>query len=299
MAIDLNDTLLFVRVVEEGSFTAAARALRQPKTTVSRKVQELEARLGAQLLHRTTRRLRLTEAGTLYFQHCEPIAQRLKEAEAALTQLQGQPQGWLRVTASYSLMMTVLAPLAVEFRIQHPEVYLDWVLTHETLNIMAREIDVALRLGPLPDSSMAARRLGTLSNRIYASQTYLTRYGEPTHPRELETHRALATRVAARANGYAWPMRTAGAELEDFPIRPVVLADDPEVLKPAVFAGEGLMMATDLIMKQPLAQGRVRAVLPEWTGRSPELNALFPRGHVQSPKVRAFIDYLVANLPTE
>ncbi len=236
---DLNDTLAFVRVVEGGSFTAAARDLRLPKTTISRKIRELEQRLGAQLLHRTTRRLGLTEAGTIYFQHCKHVAQALIDAEAAVSQLQGKPRGTLRVTSSYSVMVSLIAPLLGEFRELYPDVNVDLVLSHRTLDLVNEEIDLALRMGTLPDSSLVARRLTAFPNRVYASPVYLARHGEPRHPFDLPQHRALVTRVARRGSGYAWPMTNGGA-LENYEINPVIEADDPEVLKEPLFAGAGL-----------------------------------------------------------
>jgi DNA-binding transcriptional LysR family regulator len=293
--MDMNDTLMFVKVVEEGSFTAAARDLRLPKTTVSRKIRELEQRLGVQLLHRTTRRLGLTEAGTIYFQHCKQIPQVLADGEAAVGQLQGAPRGTLRITASYSLTMSVLAPLLGEFRECYPDVRLDLVLSHRTLDLVEQKIDIALRMGSLPDSSMAARQLAVLPNRVYASPAYLARHGEPTHPMELRQHLALVTRVARSGSSYAWPMSD-GAEHENYEVSPVIEADDPELLKAPLFAGAGLMMATDMIMHRHAAEGLVRPVLPGWLGRCPALHAVFPRGHVQPPKLRAFIDFLVDRL---
>ena len=298
MAPDLNDTLTFVKVVEERSFTAAARVLRLPKTTVSRKVRELEQRLGAQLLHRTTRRLGLTEAGAVYFQRCKKIAQALIDAETTVGQLQGKPRGTLRITSYSSLMLSLIAPLLGEFRTLYPDVRVDLILSHLTLDLVGEEIDLALRLGPLPDSSMTARRLAVVPNRIYASKDYLARHGEPKHPDELRQHFALATRVAQRDSGYAWPMSDGGA-LEYYEINPVILADDPEVLKEPLFAGAGLMMATDMIMERHAAEGLVWPVLPGWLGRCPELYAVFPGGHVQPPKVRAFVDFLLHRLDLE
>jgi DNA-binding transcriptional LysR family regulator len=298
MNIDMNDTLVFIKVVEGGSFTAAGRDLRLPKTTISRKVRELEERLGVQLLHRTTRKLGLTEAGTVYFQHCKLIPQVLVDAESAVGQLQGIPRGTLRITCSYSLAVSVVAPLLAEFRVLYPEVRIDLVLSHRTLDLVAEEIDIALRMvSVLPDSSMAARRLAVLPNRIYASPAYLAQYGEPAHPFDLRQHHALVTRVARRGGGYAWPMmKGEDGTLENYEISPVIEADDPEVLKEPLFAGAGLMMATDAIMRRHAEQGLVRAVLPEWVGRCPELHAVFPRGLVQPPKLRMFIDFLLMKL---
>ncbi|MGO4331781.1 LysR substrate-binding domain-containing protein [Cupriavidus sp. 2TAF22] len=298
MPPDMNDTLVFLKVVEAGSFTAAAAELLLPKTTVSRKLRELEQRLGVQLLHRTTRRLGLTEAGTLYYESCRAIPGMLANADAAVGQLQGTPRGTLRITASYSLAITLLGPLLADFRGENPNVNIELVLSHRTLDLVGEEIDLALRMGDLPDSSMAARRLATFPNRIYASPAYLAQHGEPTHPDALCEHMALSTRVARRASGHAWPMRREDAAegLTDYPIRPVIEADDPETLKAPLFDGAGLMMATDLIMARHVGQGLVVPVLPGWLGRCPDLHAVFPRGHVQPPKLRAFIDFLVLRL---
>src|SRR5688500_10447646 len=131
MARDLNDTLVFVKVVEHGSFIAAAKSLRLPKTTLRRTVQELETRLGPPMLHPTTRSLGLTEAGNLYREHCQRIARERDEAESAVSQLQGGPRGWLRITAPYSLGIERIAPLLGEFHARHPEVRVEMLLNNE------------------------------------------------------------------------------------------------------------------------------------------------------------------------
>ncbi|HEL5042418.1 TPA: LysR family transcriptional regulator, partial [Stenotrophomonas maltophilia] len=160
MSHDLNETLIFVKVVEQGSFIAAAKSLGLPKTTVSRKVQELETRLGARLLHRTTRRLGLTEAGSIYHEHCQRIARELEEAESAVSQLQSGPRGWLRFTVPYSIGITWIAPLLGQFHAQYPEIRLDMHMGNEKLDLIAGEADLALRVGALPDSNLVARKLG-------------------------------------------------------------------------------------------------------------------------------------------
>ncbi|PKU22170.1 LysR family transcriptional regulator [Telmatospirillum siberiense] len=295
MTVDPNGALAFVKVVQEGSFTAAARALGLPKATLSRRIGELETSLGIRLLNRTTRRLGLTEAGTVYYRHCQGIALALTEAQAAVDQLRSRPQGWLRITTSFSLVNNLLTPLLGEFRDLYPEVRIDLALGHEPLDLIAQGIDLALRMGPLPDSSLTARRLAVFPNRIYAAPTYLARHGEPRHPDELAGHPALATRIARRGEGYAWPMSD-GGELRDYPIDPVVVADDPEALKGPLLGGCGLMMATDMIMRRLIEDGRVQPLLPGWTGRRPELHAIFPQGPVQPPKLRVFVDFLADRL---
>jgi DNA-binding transcriptional LysR family regulator len=296
MSRDLNDTLVFVKVVEHGSFISAARALRLPKTTVSRKVQDLEARLGAQLLHRTTRKLGLTEAGNIYFEHSQRIARELDDAESAVSELQGGPRGWLRLTAPYSLGIGWIAPLLGEFQARYPEVRVDMVLNNEPLDLIDKEIDVALRVGNLPDSNLVARRLTVFSTQVYASPLYLARHGEPLHPDDLQHHRTLAMDKYRRVgNGFAWALND-GERTVDYRIDPVLVANDPGALKPALLAGEGLMLAADLMVKPNAEHGQVQRVLAGWTGPAPELNAVFPRGQAKSPKVRTFVDFLVERL---
>lgn len=295
MARDLNDTLIFVRVVEHGSFISAARALRLPKTTVSRKVQDLELRLGAQLLHRTTRKLGLTEAGNIYYEHCQRIARELDEAESAVGQLQGGPRGWLRVTSPYSMGIEWIAPLLGEFHARHPEVRIEMVLNNEPLDLIDKEIDVALRIGSLPDSNLVARRLAVFRTQVYASQAYLERHGEPLHPDDLQHHRSLAFTKQRRNGSFYWPLHD-GTRSTEFRIEPVFVANDPAGLRGALLAGEGLMLGNDIMMRPYAEGGYIRRVLPAWNGPEFEMNAVFPRGRVQSPKVRAFVDFLVERL---
>ena len=295
MARDLNDTLIFVKVVEHGSFISAARALRLPKTSVSRKVQELEERLGAQLLHRTTRKLGLTEAGTIYFEHCQQIARQLDEAESAVGQLQGGPRGWLRVTAPYSIGITWVAPLLGEFYARHPDLRVELVLTQEPLDLIAKEIDVGLRVGSLPDSNLGARRLAVFRTQVYASPSYVERHGEPAHPAELQGHRALAIRKSHTNGDYHWTLGD-GAGYADFRVNPILVANDPAPLLGALLGGEGLMLASDVTIKPYAELGHVRRVLAGWIGPELDFNAVFPKGRMPSPKVRAFVDFLVERL---
>jgi LysR family transcriptional regulator for bpeEF and oprC len=295
MSHDLNDTLIFVKVVEHGSFVSAAKSLRLPKTTVSRKVQELEMRLGAQLLHRTTRKLGLTEAGNVYFEHSQRIARDLSEAESAVGQLQAGPRGWLRFTAPYSIGIDKIAPLLGEFHMRHPEVRVEMLLSNEPLDLIGGEIDVALRVGALPDSTYVARKLGTLNTQVYAGSAYIARYGEPLHPDELQYHRTLAMQKNRHGHGYQWSLDDGNGK-RNFPINPILVANDPAAMKGALLCGEGVMIGADVMVKPFVEQGLVKRVLAGWSGGEYELNAVFPRGHARSPKVRAFVDFLLERL---
>ncbi len=295
MSHDLNDTLIFAKVVEHGSFISAANSLRLPKTTVSRKVQELETRLGAQLLHRTTRKLGLTEAGNVYYEHTQRIAHALAEAESAVGQLQGGPRGWLRFTAPYAIGNVWIAPLMHEFHARHPAVRVEMILTNEPLDLIDKEIDVALRGGALPDSNLVARKLATMRTQLYASPGYIARHGEPLHPDELQHHRTMAMLKHRRGNGYCWSLDDGNGPAE-FRIDPVLVANDSGPLDVALLNGEGVTMAADFTVKHAVEQGFVQRVLPGWTGPEYDFNAVFPRGQSQSPKIRAFVDFLLERL---
>lgn len=298
MANDLNDTLIFVKVVEQGSFTAAARLLGQPKTTVSRKVQELETRLGARLLHRTTRRLGLTEAGTVYYEHCQRIARELDQAESAVSQLQSGPRGWLRFTVPYSVGITWIAPLLGQFQAQYPEIRVDMHLGNETLDLIAGEVDMALRIGALPDSNLIARKLGSLRTQVFASPSYIALHGEPSHPDELQYHRTLTTRKQHHGNNhrFTWTLAENGGEMREFLVNPLLVANDPSALNSALVAGDGLMLSSDVMAKPYIESGMLRRILPGWTGPDYDFNAVFAGGRLVSPKVRVFIDFLVEKL---
>ncbi len=298
MKRDFNDTLVFVKVVELGSFTAASQALRLPKATVSRKVQDLEVRLGAQLLHRTTRKLGLTEAGNVYFEHSKRIARDLDQAESAVGELQSGPRGWLRVTATHALGTTWIAPLLGGFQARHPEVRVELVLSNDKLDIVAAEIDVALRVGKLADSNLAARKLTVFRTAVYATSGYIAHRGEPLHPDDLPHHRALAqsNHRSAHGQGFTWTLGEGNGKPREFPIDPVVVSNDPSALRAALLGSEGIMMTSDVMMRGYVEQGQVQRVLSGWRGMDVDIYAVFPRGHVQSPKVRAFIDFLLERL---
>lgn len=297
MLHDFSDTIAFVKVVQEGSFTAAAHALKTPKARISRKVRELESRLGAQLLNRTTRSLRLTEAGSIYFQHCEKLVKNIEDAENAVSELTQHPRGWLKITAPYWLGTRALVPLLSEFRRSYPDIFPQLLLGHEVTDIVAKDIDIAFRIwdGPLPDSSLTARRLGSLRMGIYAAPSYIERWGAPTHPSELAEHACLVTQVYFDRPSHLWPLIREGSRSE-FPIRPVAVAGDPEGLHGFLLAGDGLQLSNHVLVRADVAAGRLVRVLPDWSGPEFSLYALRAGGRVQPPKLKAFMDFLVPRL---
>ena len=292
---DLNEALMFVTVVERGSFTAAARVLGVPKATLSRKVQALEDRLGARLLKRTTRRLGLTESGQVYYEHCARVPRVLEDAEAAVIQLSGTPRGWLRVTAPYTLGAQIIVPLVPEFMARYPDVRIDMHLSNEVVDLVASDLDLALRVGSLADSSLVARQLGKYSTHVFASPDYLARYGEPLLPADVVHHRALALSTHRHHGRFTWTLSD-GTRSEELSIAPVLVMNEPSALRNAALAGLGLTMLPDRLALPHEQDGTLLRLLTVWAGPVAELNAVFPRDRVLPPKVRAFIDFLVERL---
>ena len=297
MLQDLNDALIFAKVVEQGSFIAAAQQLRLSKTTVSRKVQTLEQRLGARLLNRTTRKLSLTEAGAIYFDYCNRIVRDLGEAEKAVHHLEDSPRGWLRVTAPFTMCTEFTSVLVRDFRQLHPQVRIELVLSNERLDLVANQIDVALRVGPLPDSSLVARSLARYRSFIYASEDYLAHHGEPRHPAQLTTHSALARDVDRRGQRFLWSLRhSKSGEETEVEIDPVAIANDPFVLRNLLVDGQGIMLANEFVVCLGAEALRPRRILEDWEGPEVELHAVFPGGSLVSPKVRTFVDFVVERM---
>lgn len=300
MLENFTDTAAFVRVVQHGSFTAAAAALQVPKARVSRKVMELEARLGATLLKRTTRRLGLTEAGRRYFDLCEPLLDGLKDAEQAVAALGERVHGRLRITAPSWIAAGVLAPLLVDFQRLHPDLAVDVRATSEPLDLVSGDVDLALRLwmGDLPSSALTARRIGRLAMHVYAAPLLFVDQAVPEHPDDLAELPALVISGHGRSRAESWRLISGGAEAE-CPIRMAATSDDPEVLRRMMLAGGGVMLATELQMRDDVVSGVARIILPAWHSAGPDLYAVMPAGRVQPLSVRTFLDFLLLRLRLE
>lgn len=180
--------------------------LRQPKTNLVRRVRALEERLGARLFDRTTRALSLTEAGAEYRRHLGDWGQMLVEAEQAVRDLQGEAAGWIRISLPHSLATGVIAPLLIAFGERHPLIRFDLILDHRSADLVADDVDIALRMGPLPDSTLMARRLTCFPNRIFAAPSCVERHGSLQSPANLMGHATLANRLAQRRDGHAWSL---------------------------------------------------------------------------------------------
>ena len=288
---NLADIAVFVRVVERGSFTLAADDLRLSRAVVSKYISRLEERLGARLLHRTTRRLSLTEAGAALFETSRGALERIDEAEAAVARFQSAPRGRLRVSAPMSFGILHLGPALAEFSRAYPAVTLDMRLDDRFVNLVEEGFDVAVRIGALADSTLVARKLATTRTLACASPGYLAEHGEPESPEDLASHDCLLYSYLSTANVWRFTARD-GREI------PVAVSgsyriNNGIVLAEAAVAGHGILIAPSFYLGPRLRDGRLRRILQAY--RLPELgiHAVYPQTTHVPPKVRAFVDFLV------
>ena len=283
--MDLNDVLTFARVVRAGSFTAAARELGVQKSSVSRRVSALEEHLGARLLQRTTRALRLTDEGRVFYDHCQRALAELQDAEEALGGMGARPKGLLRITAPLSFGF--LGPIVAAFLQRWPEVEIELVCTDRVVDLVEEGFDVAIRAGKLPDSSLIARRVGSLPRFLVASPSYLRRRRTPRTPADLAAHDC----VSFGARRSPWLLQSEGASIE-VAVASRLLVNDYDLLRQTIVAGLGIGLLPEPDCVQPLADGRLKRVLPAWTGVETPIHAVYPSLRHLSSKVKAFIDHL-------
>ncbi|MFP2896388.1 LysR substrate-binding domain-containing protein [Corallococcus sp. 4LFB] len=290
--MDLNELLVFARVVQAGSFTAAAKALRMPKSTVSRKVSELEERVGAQLLQRTTRTLHLTEVGRAYYAHCERIVAEAEAAELAVTRMQAGPHGLLRVTTPLSVHF--LAPMVARFMEQYPDVQLELFCTDRAVDLMEEGFDLAVRAGRLPDSSLMARRLGDIEWLVVASPEYLHARGTPRTPSDLAKHDCLFFGTSLESN--VWTLHAGGRSV-DVKVSGRLVINEPDMLRAVTLVGAGVALIPGQQCVEDLESGRLQRVLPDWSSAGAPVHAVYPPTRHHVPKVMAFVEVLREHWP--
>jgi len=284
----LTDIAVFVRVVERGSFTLAAGDLALSRAVVSKYLSRLEDRLGARLLHRTTRRLSLTEAGAALFEASRGALERIEEAEAAVAQFQSKPRGRLRVSAPMSFGILHLGPAMADFARAYPEITLDVRLDDRFVNLVEDGFDVAVRIGALTDSSLVARKVATTRAVACASPGYLAEHGEPESPEDLASHNCLVYSYLADVWRFTAPD---GREIP-VAVKGSLRINNGIVLAEAAVAGHGILVTPSFYVAPLLRSGRLRQILSRYKLKELGIHAVYPqRGHVP-PKVRAFVDFL-------
>ena len=296
---DLNDMLFFAEVVDRGSFAEAGRALNVPKSKLSRRVADLESRLGVRLLQRTTRTLSLTQAGEIYHRHCVAMREQAEAADEAVAMVQTEPRGTIRVSCPVTLAQTTIGPLLPRFLAAHPQVRIEMMVTNRVIDLVQEGVDVALRVrSNLDDSgSLVAKNLGATKGVLLASPQLLQRFGAP---QDVDALRNLPTVAMSAADGRAsWHLHGPhGAEFE-LQHRPVYTADDLMTLKYAVLQGTGMCVLPDYLCSDEVRGGELVTVLPGWEPRVAMVLAVYASRRGMVPAVRRLLDFLGANVVGE
>jgi DNA-binding transcriptional LysR family regulator len=291
--MDLNDISVFVRVAERGSLTRAAEALDLPVSSVSLRLGRLEKQLGVRLIERTTRTLRLTEAGEKYLRHVSSALRDIEAGQAALNAMVTGVSGRIRMTAPPLMAATLLPSVIAEFLLVHPQVEIDLDVTGRFVDLIEDGIDLALRVAEPPDTRLVAKRVGTTAGRFYAARRMFQQRAAPELPSQLNDWPLLA--ISSGAPLLTWQLKN-GAQTHALVFRPRLAANDHSVILEAMHAGLGIahlpIFLGDLLVKN----GAVQTVLPDWTAREVPLYLIYPSHKSVSVALRALLDHLSLSL---
>jgi DNA-binding transcriptional LysR family regulator len=285
----------FVAVAEARGFSAASRRLGIPLATVSRKVSELEDQLRAKLFNRSTRKVTLTESGQQFFAACRRILDDLGEAERAASGEYSEPRGELVLTAPIVFGRLHLVPIVVEFLEAYPEVDVQMLLVDRVVDLVDEHVDLALRIGALPESSMIAARVGSIGWVVCASPEYLAARGAPAHPSELAAHQAIM--FAGRSSPKVWPFRI-GTAVETFALRSRLNVTTAEAAIDAAVAGAGVTRVLSYQAAAAVLDGRLALVLRDYEVDANPVSLIYPSGRLVPLKLRALLDFAAPRLKT-
>ncbi len=287
---DLEAWAIFAKVAETGSFARAAAEFGLSQGTVSKAISRLEARMKTTLLHRSSRRMSLTQAGQAALEYAARILAEGEAVEAEVAEQSRSLRGTVRIAAPMSFGVSHLAPLLPDFMARHPDVVLDVQLSDELIDLVAQGFDMALRISTLADSSLLARRLCTVRILLVGAPAYFERYGRPRHPRDLAQHRAL--HYSYSRSGDVWRFRHARhgefAQALAAPLR----ANNAEALAPALLAGQGLALQPEFLAWRDLQTGALETVMDDWQVEPIALHIVMPPGRGRPARVQALIEYL-------
>jgi DNA-binding transcriptional LysR family regulator len=289
---DMNDMLYFAEVAESGGFAAAGRQLGLPKSKLSRRIAGLESRLGVRLLHRSTRKLSLTDVGETYLRHCVAMRDAAQAAAEAVEQIQTEPRGTVRVACPVTLAQTTVGPVMAMFLARYPQVKVDMRVSNRAVDLVEEGFDVALRVRPtLEDSgSLVVKNLGMARTHLVASPALLQKQGHPGTPHDLATMDSVA--MSSIDGKATWVLQGPPGETFALVHTPRYVADDLLTLKFAVLHGTGMGLLPDYMCHAELVDGRLAMVLPGWAPQPGVFHAVYPTRRGMVPAVRRFLDFL-------
>lgn len=291
--MDLNRVAVFARVVEVNGFTAAAKALGLPKSSVSRAVTLLEAELGVRLLQRSTRKVSLTEAGSAFYERASRGLAGVEEAALAVADMQGSLRGPIRMTSPADAGDRLLGPALARFLRRHPRVHVELVLTGRIVDLVAEGFDLALRAGHLRDGSLIARKVGDTEGGVFASPRYLSRHGEPARLEDLAAHRCVLFRPTRGRS--VWTLKGPAGE-EHVEVRGPLGADDLSFVRRALLGGIGVGILPSFTCARDVERGRLVRLLPSYRAFDAPIHLVYPSARYVPRRVAAFRDFLITSL---
>jgi len=281
---------VFTQIVDRGTITAAAEHLQLAKSAVSRRLSELEEKLGVELFHRSTRKINLTDSGLAFYQRCTQILDDLIEAEFSVTQSHQEIRGKIKIAAPLSFGLMHLAPAIIDFKKLHPAVTFDIDFSDREVDLIQEGFDVAVRIAELKDSSLIARKLAELSTVVCASPEYLSQHGEPKTPEELEQHDCITYSYLEQPE--LWNFLDKNGSSIAITVQQIIRVNNGEFMRDAAAEGLGIIRQPTFISYKDIAAGKLRPILQEYTSAPVNVYAIYPPTRHLSQRVRQFIDFL-------
>jgi DNA-binding transcriptional LysR family regulator len=287
----LTEMEAFATVVDQGGFTDAAKKMGISKSAVSKHVSALEARLGARLLNRTTRRVSPTEIGLAYYDRARRVLTDAGEADAMVSSMQTAPSGLLRISVATDFGVNHLSPVLGDFLQEFPEITVNMVLNNRYVELISEGFDMAIRIGELEDSTLRARKLTETTRRMIGSPQYFARFGRPAKIDDLNEHKLL--HYSNSSNGNVWKLTAPSGEKRQVRSAGWLTVNDGQSLLNAAISGLGIAYLPSFLYSEALKEGLVEVVMPDLPVETQGIYAVYPPGRFTQPKVRAFIDFLV------
>lgn len=293
---DLTNLALFAHVVEHGSFSQAARALGLPKSTLSRRISDLEDDQGVRLLNRTTRKLSLTDVGRAFLVHCQTVVEAAEAADQVTQFVQEKPRGKVRLSSPHILSQSLLMKVLPGFMKAYPDVVLDLVVTNSPVNLINEQVDVALRVrSTIEESSLIARPLAPSPLALFASPGFIAERGEPQHPLDIVNWPSLSMHYTH--GRYQYDFSSCAGEQYSMSYQPRLITDDLWVLREAASQHQGMAAIPVYLCRDYVEQGLLTPVLPTWRLPVGNMHLVYPHRRGLLPAVRVLIDYLVEFMP--
>lgn len=284
--MDLNEIAVFIQVVQSQSFSAAAKKLGMPNSTVSHKVSSLEQRLGVTLIQRTTRKLNITPAGQMYYKKCMEGMESIVAAEQELASIQDEPNGLLRITAPVELGKSVLPGIVSKYVSKYPKVRVELILGGRRMDLLSENVDLAIRVGALQDSTLIAKKIGSPHFAPYATAKYLKSRGTPQHPRDLRLHDSIIfTPAGMEEVKLVGPKGSFNAALTS-----KIIVNDLDAVKDLVLMNEGIGFMQSFFCGPEIKSGKLVRLLPEWRSEQTPVHFVYPAQRFVSPKLKAFME---------